>query len=198
MQEYSLSIILKKTFQFSHIWLWKQLIVITLIIHEYISKNDAKSEGSTWSPGNKRINDKLEKSWSSPGNLGPDEGPAQVKTHDGHPREHGHAEEVSNVTSNLADKLREKFWEVIDKKEVSGEEENGENIAQDYFTMEIIEFRYIDVHKEGYDQEETAYAATDCVDKTKIREVMIKIAIEFHQQKCHQVLLQLSHVLYGL
>ena len=134
------------------------------------------SEDSTWSPGNNRINNKLEKSWPSPGNLSPDEGPAQVKTHDGHPREHGHAEEVSNVTRNLAEKLREKFWEVVDKKEVSGEEEIGENIAQDDFTMDIIEFRYIDVHKEGDDQEETAYAATDCVVKTKIREVMIKTA----------------------
>ena len=74
----------------------------------------------------------------------------------------------------MTDKLGEMVGEVVDKKEVSGEEENGENIAQDDFTVEIIEFRYIDVHKEGDDQEETAYAATDCVNKTKIREVLIK------------------------
>ena len=64
--------------------------------------------------------------------------------------------------------------EVVDKKEIRGEEENGENIAEDNFTMEIIEFRYNDVHKEGDDQEETAYAAADCVDKTKDGEVLIK------------------------
>ena len=72
--------------------------------------------------------------------------------------------------------MGEMVGEVIDKKEISSEEENGKNIAEDNFAVEVIEFRYNDVHKEGDDQEETAYAATDCVDKPKNEEVLIKTA----------------------
>ena len=75
--------------------------------------------------------------------------------------------------------MREMVGEIIDKKEISSEEENGKNIAEDNFAVEVIEFRYNDVHKEGDDQEETAYATADCVDKPKDEEVLIKTTWSF-------------------
>ena len=88
----------------------------------------------------------------------------QVKTHDSHPRKHGHYEEVSGVANDLTCKVREEVRIVVDKDKIGGEEEDGKNIAEDYFTVEIIQFRNTDVHKEGDGQEDAADAATDCVE----------------------------------
>ena len=51
----------------------------------------------------------------------------------------------------MTDKVREMVREVVDKNDIYSEEENGKNIAEDNFTVEIIEFRNSDVHQEGDD-----------------------------------------------
>ena len=58
--------------------------------------------------------------------------------------------------------------EVVDKEEICSEEEYGEDITEDYLSMEIIQFRYKYIHEEGDGQEDTAYAATDCVDSRNV------------------------------
>ena len=165
MEEQFLSIILEKTFLFSNIWFGKEgPLIMFLILHNQISKDDPKCCGCTWSPGNSWINDKLDQSWSSPGNLGSHEGPAQVKTHNSHPGEHGYCEEVSAVANNFTSRMGNEVGKVVDKKNIRCEEKDGANIANDNLAMEIIQFRYKAVHKEGDNEEDAANEATKSIE----------------------------------
>ena len=69
--------------------------------------------------------------------------------------------------------------EVVDKEDVNGEEENRENITVNNLTMKIIEFWYNTVNKKGDGQEDTAYAATDCVDDSEDVKVLNQTALMF-------------------
>ena len=95
-----------------------------LILQDLISNDDDQCERSTGAPGYTGVDYKLEQSRTSSWHLGPHEGPAQVKAHDGHPGEHGHDEEVASIADTPTDIVGDIVGIVVNKKEISGEEEN--------------------------------------------------------------------------
>ena len=111
----------KKAFCFSNIWLWEEELQVFIIIRcHLISKDDKNGQYSTWAPCNRRVDGKV-----------------VVKTHDSHPAEHGHGEEVSNVTNNCAEGGGE-MEDVIGQEQIGGEKEDGEDITENNFAMKII------------------------------------------------------------
>ena len=165
MQVQSLRLIFKEAFCESYIGFGEEhSLVVPLLLQDLVSNDDCDSQGYAQSPGKRWIDDKLEQSWAPSGYLGSDEGPAQVKTHDCHPGEHGDGEEVSTITSDLADKAMEIVRKVIDTENVDSRHNDGEHIADDNLPMKIIKFRYNDIHKEGDNQEDTADEAAESIE----------------------------------
>ena len=60
---------------------------------------------------------------------------AKMKTHDGHPREHGHEWEVSKVTKEPAEMLAGVKVDIENYKEERCKEGYTNNIAQDNLSM---------------------------------------------------------------
>ena len=61
MQVDTLGFIVEETFSISYIWFGEDvLLIVRLVLHDLISEDDGNGQGCTGSPGNNRIDDKLE------------------------------------------------------------------------------------------------------------------------------------------
>ena len=82
-----------------------------------------------------------------------EQGVGKIKTHDGHPAEHGDGGEVAKVTNDLADLDRLLIeFDIVNYEDERCEECYTNNIAQDNLSMKTVELRDIPIDNEDNEQ----------------------------------------------
>ena len=159
----SLSSIPKKAFAQPNLWQGQ----VAGLLHQRLHQHDNQGQHQAPAPCHARVDHVLEVGWAFSGHLCSDESPAEIKAHDGHPREHADGEEVADIAENLADEVWEKLGEVVDDEDVGGGEEDGGNVADDDLAMQVVELRDRAIDNESDKEEEAGDGATDGVDQAQ-------------------------------
>ena len=77
------------------------------LLHQGVRQHDYQGQQQAPAPGHTRVDHVLQVCGAFPRHFCSDEGPAEVETHDGHPREHANGEEVADEAEYLADQVGE-------------------------------------------------------------------------------------------
>ena len=77
------------------------------LLHQHVRQHDRQGQHEAPAPCHARVDHVLQVCRAFARHLCPDEGPAKVETHDGHPGEHADGEEVADVAEYLADQVGE-------------------------------------------------------------------------------------------
>ena len=139
-----------------------------------VDQDQAEGEEEGEAPASQRVNDELDGGGAPAGDLGPQEGPAEIETHHRHPGDHGEGEEIPDIPEYFAMKRGQSVRAVIDENEVRRQEQDGDNIADHDLAVETVELGNRNIHEEGDDKEHAAGDATDGVDEAELRDVIIE------------------------
>ena len=103
MEVDALSIVSKEAL--AHTDLWHRQVAG--LLHQGVRQHDRQRQHKAPAPRHTRVNHVLEVCGAFARHFCPNERPAEVEAHYGHPREHADGEEVANVAEDLADKVGE-------------------------------------------------------------------------------------------
>ena len=77
-----------------------------------------------------------------------EQGVGKIKTHDGHPAEHGDGGEVAKVSDDCTQKIIEDRSAIVNSDKKNSYKFHADNIAENYPSMKCLEMRDIPIDNE--------------------------------------------------
>ena len=162
--------VLQEAFVSANVWfdrVWESDIAV------HVRQEHPDGSQAAGAPSHDRVEQELPCLGVTAGNRRLLEHPAEVKTHDGHPEEHRHSGEISEVSQKDTEDIR-KVIRIVDDEEIHRETRAGEDVTEKNFTVEIVEFWHGQVNKASDDEKHNADTAADGVDKSEGPAVLVQ------------------------